>query len=877
MTSADPFGGCAELRTLEEIDRAVDRGRALLGLAQAPPLKDIAGTPIELYPDRARAESALVEICRLLLRRGDAPSLRRALEISFVVHELERRARRWSHRRSSLFKGMGQIGLGHIELGIKNTLRAVCGSDARSLDPLDAMLADWALAAAALRARDLSLAGCFVDRWRQRAIELDLAYEITRADLCERLLAVLFGEGRGEKVSALRRKGDGLASPSAGAPLLLGLDWTGGREAEPGSFEEICALRGGHADGAALDGLETGELSHLADLFASWQLVAPLQDVERRIRARDPDAYYRSIIGRSLGRYAAGRIAAESHVSRGTNSAPNAVIWMTDVNGYSMLSERTASAKLFPTLSPLFRTMNEELEAEGGMILEFIGDSILVVFNAFEGQSTEPHRILAATARCLTRLHDLGAISEMAGLERIAIGVGVNRGEVAIGYLGGLERCHLSTLGHTVNVAARLESLTRKLPRNVAISETLFENRRPNPWAKPFDVNYSLRDLGVHDLKGIRKPPRVLGLAPLVRHFVDFVPMGFVATPEPGVVYLDVGNSCRPGIVDHHADLSQGRSACQVVNRRPDLVTEHLAARRAKGRRGDDAKTASGTYEFRLHREPDLDCAAAYYSACEHLEGEPRRGLLRDLSKYVGDIDQGVIPNPSRISDSLYGVFVAHAVRLREMLGVRCTDRDLLEAGLRAIDAAMFLSERRKTHGKTADFSRVFATEPTWFAEEREWLHGDRARYEADLARGHAYTARIGGVGEPVVGVWLDHPRSALFKHWVRTDPNAPSGRGYGFMTVDWSKPGRRRVVISVDPELNLHLRGLGAALEAAEKRKRERIGNPRPEEPRRFDTDNSDPWYFGWGHEYTIVDAPERGTVLTAKEVEKIHRGWVP
>jgi hypothetical protein len=135
----------------------------------------------------------------------------------------------------------------------------------------------------------------------------------------------------------------------------------------------------------------------------------------------------------------------------------------------------------------------------------------------------------------------------------------------------------------------------------------------------------------------------------------------------------------------------------------------------------------------------------------------------------------------------------------------------------------------------------------------------------------------VRGLPEPVEGLWLDHPQSLIFKLWVRTDPNAPGGRGYPFLAVDWSQPDKNRFVISVDPESGTDLKGLGELLETAEEKKRTTLGLQRPPEPRRYPTNNSDPWYFGWGHAYTIIDSPREGTVLAGDEVREIHEGWSP
>src|SRR5439155_16837656 len=104
----------------------------------------------------------------------------------------------------------------------------------------------------------------------------------------------------------------------------------------------------------------------------------------------------------------------------------------------------------------------------------------------------------------------------------------------------------------------------------------------------------------------------------------------------------------------------------------------------------------------------------------------------------------------------------------------------------------------------------------------------------------------------------------------------APRAGGFVALSVFASDAGR--CILSVRPDSGASLEGLGAELERAESRRRQelhgrddRLYDPRTGErlPDRVGYDNPDPWYDGRGHEYTIVDAPRAGTVLTADEVE--------
>jgi len=838
-------------------------------------LKDLTGISPAEIPDPVAGEPIVSRIARLLLRRNDRESLEKGLAVSFLLHGLERAQGR-GHAASCLLKGLTQIGLGDADIGVKNIIRARSMSDAAQLSAQDSMLASWGLVSAALFHRDIKLARHLVGDWRSEAKGCGLKGEAARATLAEQLLDSLAGIG---ECTAEDMVGRVAQIPVDGAPpLFLGVSVLPVREdaaldeLSTASFADLCRARAAHTDDEAQADLSLSDLKTLEHLLEAWDLAGPLDGVLGRIRSQTPEAYFESLTSRLLGR------RVWEHMERfGVGESEGAqrkeaVIWLTDVRGYSTLSESTAPEVLFEALSPIFRIMNEELEEAGGMILEFVGDSILVVFGAIEGQVPPASVVLSRTARCLERLHAFGAMATLTGRPLLRIGVGINRGEVAVGHLGGLGRCHLATLGNTVNVAARIESLTRKLPSAVAVEEALFSGSSPDMWADPFSIDYTLRRLGAHRLKGIGRPSQIYGLAPLIPYWVDFVPMGFVAAPEPGVVYLDVGNRCEPGVIDHHTGLDIGDSACEVINSSPRLVLSHL-----RGVRETEI-------EFRLHTGPDLDCAASFYSACEWLAGyraaesgapgRVRVALLRELARYVSQIDQGRFPDFDHHLDSLYGVFQAHCGLLGKRLGRRPTDRELLGAGLRVIDAAMFLAESAEG---TTDFARVFEAEPEWFAEEREWLRGDRDKYLEDRARGETYEAAVGGADGRLLGLWLTRPESKMFKSWARNDPDAPGGKGYPWLVVDWTEKGEAKFIFSVEPDSGLHLRGLGQALEAVETEKRKKMEKPRPETPKRFTADNSDPWYFGQGHGYTIVDVPGCGTVLSKDEVIGTHRAWKP
>jgi hypothetical protein len=126
-----------------------------------------------------------------------------------------------------------------------------------------------------------------------------------------------------------------------------------------------------------------------------------------------------------------------------------------------------------------------------------------------------------------------------------------------------------------------------------------------------------------------------------------------------------------------------------------------------------------------------------------------------------------------------------------------------------------------------------------------------------------------------------DPERCLFFKDWARTDAEHSSAGGFVALSVFHAEGPRqvRRCVLSVRPDAGVSLRGLGALLDEAEAARRrevhgadDRVTDPATGEarPARPGYGNADPWYDGRAHEYTIVDSPRAGTLLTAEEIEE-------
>lgn len=830
----------------------------------------------------------LSEICRLLIKTGDIPSFNLVSSISHRIYILKCKLKE-SWYISYLYKGIAQIGTGFADIGIKNVLFGMYEQMGFTVVPVDKALGYRALTSAAIISRNLKMAQQFAREWLNQARLGGLEGEAVCARMAVQILCLICGTRENyhkysassdqykvpenlkgmEKIikewtqAAISGKSYFPGNYTEPCPLFIGIDWLIPQISEDNyittDFRYLCRLRQIYSSEEDAARLPVAEIEKYANIAASWELSGPLGMFERVLSEKDRDVYHKFTMTRMFGKEVMEQVLSRASAGPDVSLCHDSIILAMDVRKYSAICEGCSPDEIFDILNPLFKIMHEELEKAGGTILEYIGDAIIVIFNIFGEFQSEIKEILYRVVRCMKRIRTLSALSMKTGLPEISIGVGINRGSVAVGYIGGLSRCSLTVLGNTINLAARFEAATKEFPGNILISKACFESGDTDVWKTPRKVNYAVRNLGKQQMRNIQEPVHVLGLRPLMQYQIDFVPMGFVAEPEKGAVYIDTGNSVEPGIIDHHFEEQTAQSACELLLQKPELLLDHLG------------HIPESKREFRLHIQPDMDCAATFYCACELLDQFPREKIMEKLAQYSSLIDQGHIPRPDLLKYSLYGIFLGHQEIMKKTGKGFLSDYEMLEAGLRVIDAAVWLMEQDLTR----NFSDIFQYRSDWFSEEQALIKNDRIMYKKDRKTGHTYKARINGLPEPVTGLWLDHPQSCFFKLWARTDPDAPDGKGYDFLSVDFSVKKKNRFIISVPPDSGTDLNGLGQLLEVHETQKRKKLGRERPREPVRIPSDNSDPWYFGQGHEYTIIDGPRNGTILTAPEVEEIHQAW--
>jgi class 3 adenylate cyclase len=148
-------------------------------------------------------------------------------------------------------------------------------------------------------------------------------------------------------------------------------------------------------------------------------------------------------------------------------------VLFTDIRNFSTLSEQMKPQEVVAFLNEYLTEMTDAIRPWGGYVNNFIGDAIVVIFGAPLSPAETEWRSVAAALTMRERLEELNQRRIQRGEVTIQAGIGISSGEVVAGQIGSLERLLYTVIGDAVNVAARLETLTKEYPEySILINES---------------------------------------------------------------------------------------------------------------------------------------------------------------------------------------------------------------------------------------------------------------------------------------------------------------------------------------------------------------------------------------------------------------------
>ena len=150
-------------------------------------------------------------------------------------------------------------------------------------------------------------------------------------------------------------------------------------------------------------------------------------------------------------------------------------VLFSDIRNFTTISERLSPHEVVEMLNAYFEKACIPLLAEGGSIDKFIGDAVMVEFGAPVKQTDHALRAIRAAVALERVAHDINLWMARRffdrGLPEFHIGIGIHTGEVVMGNIGSSQRMEYTAIGDTVNVASRLEGITKTLGCVIAASQ----------------------------------------------------------------------------------------------------------------------------------------------------------------------------------------------------------------------------------------------------------------------------------------------------------------------------------------------------------------------------------------------------------------------
>ena len=146
-------------------------------------------------------------------------------------------------------------------------------------------------------------------------------------------------------------------------------------------------------------------------------------------------------------------------------------ILFSDIRSFTKISENTPAQELVTFLNSYFALMGNEIVAEGGNIDKFIGDAIMAIFGAPKTLESAPASAVRAALRMAKTLPRVDTSAITLPDFGFGTGIGVNFGECVVGNIGFQDKLDYTVIGDTVNLASRLEGVTKYYHQPIIVSE----------------------------------------------------------------------------------------------------------------------------------------------------------------------------------------------------------------------------------------------------------------------------------------------------------------------------------------------------------------------------------------------------------------------
>ncbi|MEQ8966764.1 MAG: adenylate/guanylate cyclase domain-containing protein [Azospirillaceae bacterium] len=179
----------------------------------------------------------------------------------------------------------------------------------------------------------------------------------------------------------------------------------------------------------------------------------------------------RANLARYLPQQVAGRLAGTDVDRLLAGASGEAAILFVDIRGFTSLAEVMDPRRLSGFLAEYRRIVSERVHAHGGLVDKFVGDSVMAVFGAPERGTRDAADAVDCARAIVDSIAQWSERRRRSGHEPVHVGIGVHSGDVFCGAVGDETRLEFTVLGDAVNVAARLEKMSKEVGMPIVASQ----------------------------------------------------------------------------------------------------------------------------------------------------------------------------------------------------------------------------------------------------------------------------------------------------------------------------------------------------------------------------------------------------------------------
>ena len=202
---------------------------------------------------------------------------------------------------------------------------------------------------------------------------------------------------------------------------------------------------------------------------------------------------------RTFNRFAPARVVDDILEKRSLDIAETreVTILFADLRGFTAMSEQMDAPALVRLLNKYFQRMDRAVDEHSGFISKFIGDGLLVLFGALHHNPWQSTDAVKAALKMQQQVRTLNETIDAPDLPDLSLSIGIHRGPVVAGIVGSFEVKEFTVVGRHVNLAARVEELTRRHGTDILITDAVKDD---------LDPSISLTEQPPEPVKGVRQP-----------------------------------------------------------------------------------------------------------------------------------------------------------------------------------------------------------------------------------------------------------------------------------------------------------------------------------------------------------------------------------